>query len=356
VVSNSVYNHSYYSDISMLESNRVQEVLSEICSIVHPKRNGGFKCRCPVCGDSHKNLRMTRLHVDWYGKYDDWIGTCYNAGCDYNSGNLYSLYAKVKGVSFQEAKQYIDQTVYDTEQIKKRLSKIGTIYDYEVVCDKPQTLDIDIENDCLSIHSTTNDRILQRYVNELYKFISSRQIPEECYVAFQGRYKGRFIIPIYIDGILVYFQGRAMNDSIEPKYLNPVVDKSSIIMNVDKFDRSKYIIMTEGIIDAMMVENNQGTSVLGGYFDDSRINELIKMTDRKIILAFDNPFVDVTGREVMKQFMSESKYKDKVKYFLPIRKDFKDINDLRLIHQGSIYDYVVDNSFSLMNVTVKLSL
>lgn len=340
----------------MLESNRVQEVLSEVCSLVHPKRNGGFKARCPVCGDSKKNLRMARLHVDWYDKHNDWVCTCYNGGCRFHSGNLYSLYAEVKGIPFQEAKQYIDQSVYDTDQIKKRLSMAWDSMKTVVGDIILQTLDINIERDCLRLSDKVDDRIHQRYLDELFKFLTLRKIPEECYVAYQGRYKGRFIIPVYVNDKLVYFQGRAMNDHIEPKYLNPVVDKSNIIMNVDKFDRSKCIIMTEGIIDAWMVENHQGTSVLGGYFDDDRISKLLKFTDQKIILCFDNPLVDPTGREVLKSFIKESVHKNRVKYFLPLRKDFKDLNDLRLIHEGSIYDYVVENSFSLLNVTVKLSL
>jgi hypothetical protein len=147
-----------------------------------------------------------------------------------------------------------------------------------------------------------------------------------------------------------------MSDIIDPKYLNPVVDKSSIIMNRDKFDKSKFIILTEGIIDAWMVEENQGTSVLGAYFDDDFIEQVISMTDKGVILCFDNPLIDTSGREVLTQFIDESDYRHKVKYFLPDRKDFKDLNDLRSVYDGNIYDYVTKNSFGGLNVKVKLSL
>lgn len=339
----------------MLDNNRVHEVLIDMCDIVTPKRNGGFKARCPVCGDSKKNLRMQRLHVDWYQKHEDWVCTCYNGGCSYGSGNLYSLYMTVNGVTFGEAKNHIDQLVYDTEQIKKRLTTTRGVSASPEIKEK-QTLDIDLVNECFTVNSITDDKIHNRYINALKQFVEKRYIPNECFVAYKGRYKGRFIIPVYVNGEMVYFQGRAIVDSIEPKYLNPVVDKSNIIMNIDKFDRSKYIIVTEGIIDAWMVENNQGMSVLGAHFDDDVISRLLKMTDMGVILCFDNPLIDEAGKNELRKFIYQSDYSNRVRYFLPMRKDFKDLNDLRSLITGSIYDYVIENSFSVLNVTVKLSL
>jgi len=339
----------------MLDSNRVHEVLSEICNSISPKRNGGYKCRCPICGDSEKNLNMKRLHVDWYQKYEKWMGYCYNGGCECRGMDIYSLYSHVKGISFGQAKGYIDQSVYDTEEIKKRLfTKTCSVS--ASIDEKDQHLDIDIERECLSLNDVTTDRIYNRYLDALREFVSSRKIPNECFVAHSGRYKSRIIVPIYEDGKLVYFQGRAIDKSMEPKYLNPVVDKSGIIMNIKKFDRNKSIVITEGILDAWMVEDNQGTSVLGAHFDDDIIAKLLKLTDRDVILCFDNPYIDTAGREEIKKFIDTSVFKNKVRYFLPDRKDFKDLNELRLIYDGSIYDYVVDNSFSLLNIVVKLSL
>lgn len=340
----------------MADNNRIHEVLTEICESVSPKRNGGFKARCPICGDSKKSHNIKRLHVDWYQKYDTWVCKCYNGGCRYGSGNIYSLYAEVKGIPFIESVKYIDQSVYDTDQIKKRLSSKTPSISADVPTEKKQILDIDIENECLSIDSQVDDRVLQRYIDTLKKFISDRKIPNKCYIAHTGRYKGRIIIPVYNNGDLVYFQGRSISSVITPKYLNPVVDKSGVIMNIDKFDRSKNIIVTEGIIDAWMVEGNQGTTILGASFDDEVILKLLKSTDEDVILCFDNPFVDEAGKNELSKFIHSSEFSNRVKYFLPIRKDFKDLNDLRLIHDGSIYDYVVDNSFSLLNIVVKLSL
>lgn len=338
----------------MLDENRVDEILSEICEHHVKKRNGGFNARCPVCGDSKKKQRLRRLHVDWYQKFETWAVTCYNGGCSFRSGNIYSLYATVMGISYSDACKYIDQNTYNTEEIKKRLSKRPVA---PSATHKPNNQILDLElSDCLSVKSSTDDRVKNRYIDALRDFMATRHIHKPCFVSYRGRYKNRFIIPIFINKRMEYFQGRAMADVIEPKYLNPEVDKSSIIMNRDNFDMNKSIIVTEGIIDAWMVEDNQGTSVLGAHFNDDVIEQLLGMTNRNVVLCFDNPLVDKAGKEEIQKFMEESKFKDKVKYFLPDRKDFKDLNELRCKWEGNIYRYILNNSFSSLNVKVKLSL
>jgi hypothetical protein len=338
----------------MLDGNRVEEIVAEICESYVRKRNGnGFNARCPVCGDSQKSKRIRRLHVDWYQRYESWVCTCYNGGCPFRSGNIYSLYSTVTGQSYSDTKKYINQEVYNTDEIKRRLANKKIAPPVEDTGD--QVLDLDM-NDCLSFRDNPDDKVEIRHVVALQQFMLKRHIRKPCFVAFKGRYKGRFIIPIYINKKMVYFQGRAMLSIIDPKYLNPVVDKSSICMNIDNISRDMSIVVTEGIIDAWMVEDNQGTSVLGAHFDDEKIGRLLTMTDKDVILCFDNPLIDNSGREEILKFIAHSRFKDKVKFFLPKRTDFKDLNDLRSIIKGNMYNYIIDNSFSSLNVKVKLSL
>jgi hypothetical protein len=155
----------------------------------------------------------------------------------------------------------------------------------------------------------------------------------------------------------MYFQGRSLFDNIEPKYLNPDVDKTGIILNSDKFDSDKFIIMTEGIIDSWMVENHQGTPCLGSYFSDTLIKKVLKMTNKGIILCFDNPFIDKAGYKELIKFGKKSIYKNKVKYFIPSDKNIKDLNDLKIYNPNMvIYDHIVENSYSYYNIFTKLRL
>lgn len=337
----------------MIDEGRVSQVLGEICDTVKHKRSSmGFMARCPVCGDSQKHKRMGRLHVDYYSQYDDWIAKCYNGGCDISgSTNLTSLYSRVKGITYTEARKYIDNGGgYDIQSIKDRLMGKSTPV---VEQKKEQFFDLDMKH-CLSRHDEPTDRVLIRCKKYLDDFITRRMIPDdkECFIAFDGRYKGRIIIPIIINGEMVYFQGRTVVGA-EPKYLNPVVDKSLIISNIDRFDKDKSIIITEGLIDSWMA-GNQGTACIGAYISDEFVDLVSKHTNKDVIICFDNPLIDKSGKNELIKFINESAYSKKVKYFLPKRTDFKDLNDLKLLGVDDIYQYVLSHSHQSFNVIVNL--
>lgn len=340
----------------MLDFYRALEVSNEICDGVTTKGEG-IVARCPVCGDSSKSKRIKRLHIDWYSRYDTWVVTCFNGGCPFRSGDIYSLYSAVKGCTYGEAKKYINQEVYEPSTIKKRLkTKIRPI---EVKEKTQQDFDIDFETECLTIHSIPDGVIQTRLQVALKKFISDRCLfsqQDHIYVAHSGKYKCRIIIPIRVGGEIVYFQGRAILDSMEHKYLNPEVDKDTIILNSDNFDKDKMIVLTEGTIDAWMVDYNQGTPFLGSFVNDGFLDELYKHTDKGIIIAWDNPFIDNAGKDELMKFINGSRYSKKIKYFLMPHKDCKDLNDLKIKHPevNDIYEFVVKNSFSYYNTIIKL--
>ena len=188
------------------------------------------------------------------------------------------------------------------------------------------------------------------------RFYINRQIPlrRNILVCHSGKYKNRFIIPVYENGIMVYFQGRSMNDYIEPKYLNPVVQKESIILNKEYFDPEKYIIITEGLIDAFMVENNQGTTCLGASISDDFLEKILCFS-RKIIIALDNPSYDKSGCENYIKIIEESKYAKTLKYFFMPRENIKDLNELKVSNkQLNIYDYIVNNSLKHFKASITI--
>lgn len=345
----------------MIDDARVYEILSEICEGVSPKRSKrGFVARCPVCGDSQKTNRIKRLHTDYYAKHDDWAITCYNGGCPFRSGNIYSLYATVKGVSFSDAKKYIDEDVYDSEAITKALSASPepTVEEISVV---QKSLDLDW-NDCIwTTERHPLGRIEERYQKKLQDFIEDRKIPMEyasmlC-IAYQGKYQGRVIIPIMHGSDMVYFQGRSVFQNIEPKYLNPDVDKELIISNVDKFNRDKYIIVVEGLIDSWMVEHNQGTSLNGGYFNDRLLEKLFLFTDKGLILVPDNPNIDKAGKEELQRYMKEGRYSGMVDYFIMDGSTIKDLNELKIAKPDlNIYEHIVTNKVGKFGAQMRMNL
>lgn len=355
-----------------LDQNKIEEVLFENCEGVNWKR-GEWNMRCPFCGDSKKSKRIKRFYLFWYPQYGTWLYKCYNGGCEANEpGDVVSLVAYLKGISYSQAKKLVGDDTYDSKAVRKKLKG-----EEKVVEEKPkqeQNVDINLELECYGVNDEPDDRIGQRYVKALREWVKERKVPIECFVAHSGRYKNRFIIPIYINGVFVYFQARRMISDMEPKFLNPIMEKEHHILNVDKFDRDKYIIVTEGLMDALMVNYNQGTSPLGGTISDELLKILFLYTDKGIILALDNWKIDKPARKILERFVgiqsndrkgigkskkiTPSYYCQKVKYFvMPDKYNIKDMNQLVIeTNIKDVYDFVEKNSISYLKLVTKLQL
>jgi hypothetical protein len=294
-----------------------------------------FHARCPLCGDSKKSTHKKRFHLDYNGGRPMWH--CFNCG---RSGGFMNIYCHVLGISPDEAKKLLYK--YDSKRLKDRLKKPQRIIKQKRVKENFNW----ILADCASQERVVDMLAYDGWCRMLKDFRAEREIPDEIklYYAYKGRYKGRIIIPIMDQDDIIYFQGRRIPGyAMEPKYKNPVAEKSLIIHNESKFGRDKYIVVTEGLIDCSMI-GDQGTTMLGVEAANEFIKKLLQMTDKGVIMAYDN---DEPGMKALKGFMNGSKYRKRVKYFLmPAEyKDAKDINMLQIEHKISdIYEFMVNNA------------
>lgn len=329
-----------------VEQHKVEEFL--YADIGNVKRNkGGYLIRCPICGDSKKNPNMKRCHINFHPPYNEWIYKCYNGGCPQSSGTIITLYAFIHGVEWIEAKKFLTEAQYDPKKIKKRLK--GLDKNVTHFSTKANTIDISTKDIIFSDSLEEEGSFKDKAQRLLKSFIEERQIPKwlKCSIAVAGRYSSRIIIPVVEKGELVYFQGRTIYKEVDPKYLNPIVDKTGIIMNKGYFRRDKYIILAEGIIDGSMIEDRQGTSCLGAAPSDEMFRSLLSLTDKGVILALDNPNMDESGKNELQKIINSSKYGKMIKYFIMPGTEIKDLNQLKIEKTPeNMYDFVVNNSFS----------
>ena len=319
-------------------------VLQNIPKTKITKNGTHFNGRCILCGDSKKSQSKKRFNLDWNNGRP--MFHCFNCG---ESGSFLDLYSRLEGISKGHAYKILyehDVSQFDSESIRKKYA--------EEQMEEIKTESFvfqDILSDCLAPGDNAGGYVSQKFQNYLLNFIKLRKIPEniKIFVAYKGKYKGRIIIPIYDEkNNLIYFQGRAVNDSIKPKYLNPDLDKTTVIFNISRFERDKYIIITEGLLDAFMVQP-QGTTSLGSSITEEFIKELLTKSDKGAILAYDN---DKPGQDSMLKFMKDNKYSNMVKYFLFPHKysTDEDLNALVTnnvnILENDLYDMVVENSHS----------
>ena len=335
----------------MLDIQFVTQFVYENFEKVSPSKGGThFHTRCPLCGDSKKSLSKKRFHLDWNNgkmRYH-----CFN--CD-RSGGIVKLYCLIKGVGEDKAIDDLGLVKkYNPERFKRFLSKKAKIHTTEKA--KNFTNHNWILDDCAADDLKVDSMFYDKWVSILKTFRDDRKIPADykLYYAYKGVYKDRIIVPIYKGNDIIYFQGRRLpGSSMEPKYRNPSTQKEIAILNREKFNKDRSIIVTEGLVDAFMI-GDQGTTCLGKEMSEDFIKILFGLTKRDIILAYDN---DREGIRSLRKFMYGNKYCREVRYFLMPEqyKAAKDINILQVKYDiGNMYVFAVSNSYDYYKTTFVL--
>lgn len=310
-------------------------MMTNFSDVTVSRNNTHFHARCALCGDSKKSKQKKRFHLTYYND-EKIVYHCFNCN---ETGNFIQLYARLNGISYKEARDAISSYDKRAEHVKKKIKEKPKKEEKKVSV--VSNLD-GILLDCLAINSSTDSMVQRLSLDKLIDFKERRKIPDQfpLYVAYRGKYKGRVIIPVIKNNSIVYFQGRALSNSLEPKYLNPTVEKESIIFNEECFDPNKYIIVTEGILDAMAL-GTQGTACLGSHITDEFLSRLFTLTKMGVIIALDN---DVTGMMSTFNLITNSKFANKLRYFkYPVKA--KDMNEIVVNHNiDDMYSFVVSCS------------
>lgn len=333
----------------MLSLETVSEFVYNNCENVSVSKNGThFLARCPLCGDSKKNERKRRFNLDYNNGNP--IYHCFN--CD-ASGSFLELYSNLNNISINEAKDQLDK--FNSNNIIQRLSEKKRKKIIKEIKHEDHSY---VLKDCISENEIGDSEFLENIKSILKNFKVARGIPSDfkVFYAYQGYYSNRIILPLYDkNGLMYYFQGRAVNNNIIPKYKNPTLMKGNAVFNEYKFDRKKSIIAVEGLLDALVI-GNQGTAYLGSSITDEFVEKLIKSTDEDVIISVDN---DEAGYKSLKKFIKQSAYNKRVKYFIFPKKylDCGDINELKTKYNiEDVYNFVVKNSISYLKLNLKLKL
>lgn len=327
----------------MIDLEIVSEFMYAHFEQVKPSKSGThFLARCPLCGDSKKNPFKKRFNLDYNDGVPGW--NCFN--CD-RHGNFYDIYSRMLGMSYEDAVDRLKNEKWDKARVRRRINKKKK---------KKDVIELThfnwIKKDC--------EKPPERYVKALKKFYDDRLLdPTEhkLYICYKGKYRNRIIIPILDkDDNIVYFQARRIPQTgIIPKYDNPASPKEIIIMNSHLFDKDKYIIVSEGVIDAWMV-GTQGTTCLGKFISDEFLFKLLLMTSKGVIIALDN---DDEGRKALIKFMDENKYSRKVNYFFH-PSEFAEYDDINSIVRGksvqNVYELITRNSVNFSTAYAKLTI
>ena len=265
-------------------------MLWRYCVLAAERMNGHrlsehkFNFKCNVCGDGHHKKRGylvfdTSRDLIYYKCFNE--GDCAAAGdgntwhasrwLKFTDKNLYSAYrselkeSRVKRIGklrFKTEKSAQNCPTSPGSHSEPVSAKVAITTRVPPKVAQNSSLELtDIEREFSSFLPIK--KCPDNLKEPVKKFCLGRMLPKERIkefrVAVNGKYRNRIIIPTFDENHkLIYFQARALLGQT-PKYLNSVAPRENVIYGLDRVDKSKPVIVLEGPIDSMFVENGVAT-------------------------------------------------------------------------------------------------
>lgn len=303
---------NFYIDYELLDQH-IRSILLTHFEDVDLNDPLKYRVKCNVCGDSKTRKHIKRGYI--LKDKDPWQYYCHNCGYSNTIMNWFKEYFPT------EFRQYIKE-VQKCTKVEKKIDNskyLEKIKEYKFVQQQKEKANMSYFVPILKGSGK---------IFEIAKKVCvDRLIPENVwnswYVAIDGDYKNRMIIPFYNNkNKIYYYQGRALYSSMIPKYLSKSGDSNNTIYHYYTVDKEKPVIVLEGLIDSEFVENSVAMTGL-------------KVTDEKL-KDFPNKYFllddDEAGREKSLELLSSGVYvfnwkSFKTDYELPSKKKW-DINDV----------------------------
>jgi hypothetical protein len=301
-------------------------------------KDGEIQINCNICGDSEKKNKL-RGHLKRGESEDFWFYKCFNAGC--SASDVWSARRWLKETDISNYKLYCKESL-EYNNIKRKHVGSTEVTPANIAPIKKEPDAYSYMKDFRPMNHS-NELIFRKAIHQCQQ----RQIPEHIYskfmVAVDGPYYDRMIIPFYDHkDKFYYFQARTLSNK-EPKYLNMKGRKESAIYNLYNIDHSKPVIVTEGPIDSMFVDN--AIASLGLDMSKSMKKTLNKLD---CYYLFDN---DKAGKAQAKKYYHNGHKVFIWEKFKHYNHKHKDINDIILNCDTKHFSFedlasCFDNSYS----------
>ncbi len=288
------------------------------------KSDNLFQMSCPICGDSQKNKSKARGYV--YAKSNNLFYRCHNCNASTNLANL------IKHVDESLHKEYILE--------KYKSGEINNVKSRSIVFDIQAPKFDTVEKPKYFEHA--------EYCNKLptthfcVEYLKARKIPEKDFdkFLFTANYEkfvrdvfpdvdkqisadARLIIPYFNEfNEIVAVTGRALNKIDEKlRYVTVRSNNHSVgklIYGLDRLNKNKEILITEGPIDSLFLDN----AVASG--DSALLQTASELKSNKCILIWDN---EPRNKQIV-DLMREAISKDMRIVIWPDDIKGKDINEM----------------------------
>lgn len=271
---------------SFLLDDQIRMVLRLYFNNYYKETSEYFQFRCNVCGDDKYNKRIKKAYI--LKKGNDRIYYCHHASCGYVKPATYWM--KEFFPTFY--KEYI-LNLYKGSSLKNNENSLPII-EKEKYNEKE---DVKYFMPILKGEG--------KLFEDAKNICISRMIPKDIWkywcVATGGTFKNRLIIP-YFNGKKIYnWQARAIYDYQPIKYISRKGDDLNNIYNFYGVDKSKPVVVLEGVIDSLFVKNS--IAISGAKKNK---NDLIEQIPYKYFMM--DGGIDKGGKETSLKLLQRGEY------------------------------------------------
>jgi predicted RNA-binding Zn-ribbon protein involved in translation (DUF1610 family) len=305
-------------------------LISYMLPLFKKKGDNLWNFRCPYCGDSQKSRSKARGFV--FRKKNDLFYKCHNCGVGASLGNLI---------------KYVDSKTYDDYILERYRTGIETRsspqpeFKFDApVFKKDVFKSLQSISQLASTHPArrlVGERKLSEFSNDLFLcpsfFKFTNTLVENKFPSLGGDHP-RLMIPFRDEkGEIFAYQGRAFGDE-KPKYITIKLDEDADkIFGLDKVDKSKPILVVEGPLDSLFLDNC--IAMAGADFSNF---------DGDLTIIFDN---EPRNKEICKQIEKTISQGRNIVIW-PDSMRHKDINDMIIAGytKEQVQQIITDNTFS----------
>jgi hypothetical protein len=274
-----------------------------------------WNCRCPVCGDSHKNKIKARGY--FYRRKSDLFYTCHNCGTSLSLGNLIKIVDPSLYREYQ-LERYKSESSGNVAKPDFSMAKIKPVFSNQPKINLVSIAALPINHSAgqyLLSRKISRDRLHDIYYAPNFREFVMEMLPNYDKVLYD---EPRIIFPFYDEKKnLLGFQGRAVGES-KIKYITiKLDDDNKKVFGLDRVDFSKKIYVVEGPIDSMFLQNSLAT------MDASLYNISLLLGNHDYVFIHDNEPRNAAIVKHMAKTISHSKNI----FIWPQDVAAKDIND-----------------------------
>ena len=245
-----------------------------------------YNFRCPICGDSQKNKNKARGYL--YRIKNNTNYKCHNCGVNMSFNNF------LKDIDPQTHKEYTLEkfkeghtgknfTTESPEDVFKNLKSSKPTFKEKVEIDLPSAFTVDRSRLYLESRAIFNGEFY--YCEDFNEFTGNK-----------SNYKDpRIVIPLIKDGVLIGYQGRAL-DKNPVKYLTTMLEENQPkIYGYDKLNKELPVYVVEGPFDSTFLNNSvalcgsdgdvsclEGSTIIFVYDNEPRNKEIVARISRVI--------------------------------------------------------------------------